>query len=142
MCNCTSENPYSRSWLWIPGLRQEAHPGMTIEVVGTAKWRLCHARRCASLRLDASVGPAVQEDRDVESFFLDRIAHRRGAAVRIKALRSRMTRIFRNRRRSPLGVAGRRTERRTLQLRQRCTTLDPLGDATPVVVQPAGEFRE
>jgi hypothetical protein len=21
MCNCTSENPYSRSWLWIPGLR-------------------------------------------------------------------------------------------------------------------------
>src|SRR5204863_24952 len=29
MCNCTSENPYPRSWLWIPGLRQEAHPGMT-----------------------------------------------------------------------------------------------------------------
>src|SRR5205823_6795844 len=46
------------------------------------------------------------------------------------------------RRRSPLGVAARRTERWTLQLRQRCTTLDPLGDATPVVIQPAGEFRE
>src|SRR5437879_9611507 len=29
MCNCTSENPHSRSWFWIPGLRQEAHPGMT-----------------------------------------------------------------------------------------------------------------
>src|ERR1700680_3844544 len=24
-----ARNPYSRSWLWIPGLRQEAHPGMT-----------------------------------------------------------------------------------------------------------------
>src|ERR1700676_1257096 len=29
MCNCTSENPYSRSWLWIPGPRQAARPGMT-----------------------------------------------------------------------------------------------------------------
>src|SRR5437868_15021048 len=29
MCNCTSENPYSRWWLWIPGLRLAAHPGMT-----------------------------------------------------------------------------------------------------------------
>ena len=28
MCNCTSENPYARSWLWIPGLRQAAHPQM------------------------------------------------------------------------------------------------------------------
>ena len=24
-----TRNPYSRSWLWIPGLRQEEHPGMT-----------------------------------------------------------------------------------------------------------------
>src|SRR5665213_429065 len=24
-----TRNPYSRWWLWIPGLRQEAHPGMT-----------------------------------------------------------------------------------------------------------------
>src|SRR5438552_5567975 len=107
-----------------------------------ANCAFAHPTRCASLRLDASVGPAVQEDRDVESFFLDRIAYGRGAAVRIKALRSRMARIFHKRRRSPLGVAGRRTERRTLQLRQRCTTLDPFGDATPVVVQPAGEFRK
>jgi hypothetical protein len=30
MCNCTSENPYSRSWLWIPGLRQVAHPRCAI----------------------------------------------------------------------------------------------------------------
>src|SRR3954451_24139970 len=25
-----ARNPYSRSWLWIPGLRQVAHPGMTL----------------------------------------------------------------------------------------------------------------
>ena len=25
---------------------------------------------------------------------------------------------------------------------QRCTTLDPVGDATAVVAQPVGEFRE
>src|SRR5882762_5854006 len=31
MCNCRSENPYARWWLWIPGLRQVAHPGMTDE---------------------------------------------------------------------------------------------------------------
>jgi hypothetical protein len=24
-----ARNPYSRSWLWIPGSRQEARPGMT-----------------------------------------------------------------------------------------------------------------
>src|SRR5882757_5144796 len=90
-----------------------------------------------------SVGLEVQEGRDVEHFFLDRIARRRGAAVRIETLRSRMARIFRNRLcRAPFGVAGRLTERRILQLRQRCTTLDPVGDATPVVAQPAGEFRE
>src|ERR1700682_2353518 len=28
MCNCTSGNPYSRSWLWIPGSRF-ARPGIT-----------------------------------------------------------------------------------------------------------------
>src|SRR5882757_8353287 len=88
-----------------------------------------------------SVGLEVQEGRDVEHFFLDRIAHRREAAVWIEALRSRMARIFRLCR-APFGVAGRLTERRILQLRQRCTTLDPVGDATPVVAQPAGEFRE
>ena len=32
MRNCASENPYSRSWLWIPGLRLTAHPGMTAGV--------------------------------------------------------------------------------------------------------------
>jgi hypothetical protein len=26
MCNCTSENPYSRSWLWIPGSALRAAP--------------------------------------------------------------------------------------------------------------------
>jgi hypothetical protein len=30
-----TRNPYSRSWLWIPGLRLTAHPGMT-EQVGAA----------------------------------------------------------------------------------------------------------
>src|SRR3981189_2175255 len=25
MCNCTSENPYSQWWLWIPGLRLSVH---------------------------------------------------------------------------------------------------------------------
>src|SRR5258708_8470073 len=33
---------------------------------------------------DGSVGLAVQEGRDIENVFLDRIAHRRGAAVRIE----------------------------------------------------------
>jgi len=68
---------------------------------------------CATLGFyDGSVGLAVQEGRDVENFSSDRIAHRRGAAVRIETLRSRMARIFRNRLcRSPFGVAGRRTER-------------------------------
>src|SRR6266849_4027373 len=66
-------------------------------------------------RGDGSVGLAAQEGRDIENVFLDRVAHRRGAAVRIEALRSRMARIFRNRLcRSPFGVAGRRAERRTL----------------------------
>src|ERR1700730_6618420 len=88
---------------------------------------------------DGSVGLAAQEGRDIENVFFDQIAHRSGAAVRIEALRSRMARIFRTRvSRSPFGVAG----RRTLQLRQRCTTFDPAGDATAVVAQPAGEFRE
>jgi hypothetical protein len=64
---------------------------------------------------DGSVGLAAQEGRDIENVFLDRIARRRGAAVRIEALRSRMARVFRNRLcRSPFGVAGRRAERRTL----------------------------
>src|SRR6478672_11854029 len=92
---------------------------------------------------DGSVGLAAQEGRDIENVFLDRIARRRGAAVRIEALRSRMARVFRNRLcRWCFGVAGRRAEWRTLYLRQRCTTLDPVGDATAVVAQPAGEFRE
>lgn len=59
---------------------------------------------------DGSVGRATKEGRDIENVFLDRIAHTRGAAVRLEALRSRMARIFR----PPFGVAGRRTERRTL----------------------------
>jgi|SRR6266550_3156370 len=59
---------------------------------------------------DGSVGLAAQESRGIENVFLDRIARRRGAAVRIEALRSRMVRIFRNRLCwSPFGVAGRRT---------------------------------
>src|ERR1700675_1784430 len=92
---------------------------------------------------DGSVVLAAQEGRDIENVFINRIAHRRGAAVRIEALRSRIARIFRNGFcRSPFGVAGRRAERRTLKLRQRCTTLDPAGDATVVVTQPAGEFHE
>ena len=64
---------------------------------------------------DGSVGLAVQEGRDIQNIFLDRITHGSGAAVRIEALRSRMVRIFRNRLcRSPFGVAGRRAERRAL----------------------------
>src|SRR6266550_5615354 len=58
---------------------------------------------------DGSVGLAAQESRGIENVFLDRIAHRRGAAARIEALRSRMVRILRNRLCwSPFGVAGRR----------------------------------
>jgi hypothetical protein len=92
---------------------------------------------------DGSVVLAAQEGRDIENVFINRIAHGRGAAVRIEALRSRMARIFRiGFCRSPFGVAGRRAERRTLKLRRRCTTLDPAGGATVVVAQPAGEFRE
>ncbi len=66
-------------------------------------------------RGDGSVGLAAQEGRDIENVFLDRVAHRRVAAVRIEALRSRMARIFRNRRlrRSRFGVAGRRAKLRT-----------------------------
>src|SRR5258708_2161853 len=29
-CEARARNPYSRSGLWIPGLRQVAHPGMTV----------------------------------------------------------------------------------------------------------------
>ena len=29
-----ARNPYSLQGLWIPGLRQEAHPGMTAFVIG------------------------------------------------------------------------------------------------------------
>src|SRR5215211_8734903 len=55
---------------------------------------------------------------------------------------ARMARIFRNRLyRSRFGVAGRRAERQTLQLRQLCTTLDPVGDATAVDAHTAGECR-
>jgi hypothetical protein len=58
---------------------------------------------------DGSVGLAAQESRGIENVFLDRIAHRRGAAVRIEAPRSRMARIFRYRLcRLPFRVAGRR----------------------------------
>ena len=42
--------------------------------------------------VEGSDGLAAEEDRDVENLFLDRIAHRRSAAVRIEALRSRVTR--------------------------------------------------
>src|SRR5665213_1147200 len=35
-----ARNPYSRWWLWIPGLRQAAHPGMTRE-------ERCSCRRLA-----------------------------------------------------------------------------------------------
>src|SRR5437870_5977978 len=30
MRNCASGNPYSRSWLWIPGSRLLSRPGMTV----------------------------------------------------------------------------------------------------------------
>jgi hypothetical protein len=62
----------------------------------------------------ASVGPAAQESRDIENVFLDRIVHRRGAAVRVDTLRSRLARIFRNRLccQSRFGLAGRRAQRR------------------------------
>ena len=64
---------------------------------------------------DGSVGLAAQKGRDIENVFLDRIAHRRGAADRIETRRSRMARIFQIRFcRSLFGVAGRRAERRTL----------------------------
>src|SRR5882757_1235762 len=76
---------------------------------------------------DGSAGLAAQEGRDVENLFLDRIRRRR-AAVGIEALWSRVT--------------ARGAERWTLEWRRRCTALDPVGGATVVVAQPAGEFRE
>ena len=80
------------------------------------RWRRDYGNigRRSRRRGDGSVGLAAQEGRDIENVFLGRVAHRRGAAVRIEALRSRMARIFRNRRlrRSRFGVAGRRAKRR------------------------------
>ena len=76
-----------------------------------------------------------------ENVFVDRIVHSRGAAVRIEALRSRLARIFRNRLcRSPFGVGGLPGTAADSLLRQRCTTLDSVGDATTVVAQVTREF--
>src|SRR5258707_11527539 len=47
-CEARARNPYSRSWLWIPGLRLAAHPGMTIGESGAASSRfrgLRHRRK-------------------------------------------------------------------------------------------------
>src|SRR3977135_3811912 len=52
MCNCTSENPYSRSWLWIPGLRQAAHPGMKISPVPSLDRR--HRELCQFNAVDTA----------------------------------------------------------------------------------------
>src|SRR5882672_12835991 len=90
-----------------------------------------------------SVRLAGQEDRDIENLFLDRVAHGSGAAERIEALWRRRPRMFRDRPcRSHFGVAGRREHRRILKSRWRCTALDPLGGAAPVVAQPAGKVRQ
>ena len=65
-----------------------------------------------------SAGLAAQEGRNIENVLLDRIVHRGGPAVRIEALRSRLARKFRSRRRrSSFGLAGRRAQRRMLELR-------------------------
>src|SRR5437667_12476333 len=78
--------------------------------------------RCRS-QPTGSDGLAAQEGRHVKSVLLDRIAQRR-AAVRIEALRSRVT----------------WAELWTLERRRRGATLDPAGDATVVAAQPVGKF--
>src|SRR5262245_46665403 len=86
---------------------------------------------------------AAQEGRYIENVLLDRIVHWGGPAIRIEALRSRLAYVFRRRRcGSSFGVAGRRSQRRTIELRQCCTALGPVGNATNVVAQLAGEFCE
>jgi len=63
---------------------------------------------------DGSIGLASQEGRDLENFFLDRIANSGGASAPIEASRSRRARIFRSRVCwSNFGGAGRRAEQRT-----------------------------
>jgi hypothetical protein len=93
---------------------------------------------------DGSVGLAAQEGRDVENLFLDRVAYGSGAAERVEALRRCRSCLFRDRPcRSPFEMArGREKRRRTRELRRRYSMLDPVGDAAPVVAQPAGEIRE
>src|SRR5882672_10330259 len=43
-----ARNPYSRWWLWIPGLRLTAHPGMTMVVSGAKS----HPKQLGIARLD------------------------------------------------------------------------------------------
>src|SRR5262245_16464692 len=77
---------------------------------------------------------AAQERRNIENVLLDRIVHWRGPAIRIEALRSRLAGIFRSRRcRSSFRLAGRRAQRRTIELRQWGTALGPVGNAKNVV---------
>src|SRR5229473_3719071 len=51
-----ARNPYSRSWLWIPGSRQEARPGMTMViqpfVLSNRRRRFRHKRAPAAERRD------------------------------------------------------------------------------------------
>src|SRR5438067_8125334 len=57
-----ARNPYSRSWLWIPGLRQEAHPGMT-RMDRTMLFTADHdePRRALQKFIAAEINPFVDE---------------------------------------------------------------------------------
>jgi hypothetical protein len=83
---------------------------LTVDFLTSRRSGLLWARNGLLWFYGGSVSLAAQEGRDIENVFLDRIAHTRGAAIRIEVLRSRMARIYR----SPFGVADRRAERRTL----------------------------
>src|SRR5262245_49389821 len=89
------------------GREPEQHSSVNIDALRNSKKTRDAPATCSG-------GLTTQERRDVEKVFLDQIPPRRGAAVRIDALRSRMARMFRNRRcRSPFRVAARRAKWRT-----------------------------
>src|SRR5689334_24178229 len=85
-----------------------------------------------------SVGPAAQDVRDIENSFLDRMAHR-GAAVRTEPVRRAMAGGFLLGR-PRFGSADRSA--RCLRWLLQCAALDPVGDGTVIVAQPAGQFLE
>ena len=62
MCNCTSENPYSRSWLWIPGSlvslapRNDVNPSLQIDDPAFVAVELHAAERAALVEIADRIG--------------------------------------------------------------------------------------